>query len=55
MWIINTFNRLGMDLPIIIGEVLFYSTVSFNLIIFCAITKLLWDSIIDYCVDILQS
>ncbi|CAD8201522.1 unnamed protein product [Paramecium pentaurelia] len=55
MWIINTFNRLGLDLPIKIGEVLFYSTVSFNLIIFCAITKLLWDSIIDYCVDLLQS
>lgn len=53
MWIINTFNRLGLDLPIKIGEVLFYSTVSFNLIIFCAITKLLWDSIIDYCVELL--
>ncbi|CAD8124493.1 unnamed protein product [Paramecium sonneborni] len=55
MWIINTFNKLGLDLPIKIGEVLFYSTISFNLIIFCAITKLLWDPIIDYCVYLLQS
>lgn len=55
MWIINTFNKLGLDLPIKIGEVLFYSTISFNFIIFGAITKLLWDSIIDFCVYLLQS
>ncbi|CAD8122136.1 unnamed protein product [Paramecium sonneborni] len=55
MWIINTFNQLGLDIPIKIGEVLFYSTVSFNLIIFCALTKFLWDSIIDFCVYLLQS
>ncbi|CAD8210224.1 unnamed protein product [Paramecium octaurelia] len=55
MWIINTFNKLGLDLPIKIGEVLFYSSVSFNLIIFCAITKLLWDSIIDFCFYLIQS
>ncbi|CAD8204337.1 unnamed protein product [Paramecium octaurelia] len=55
MWIINTFNILGLDMPMVIGEVLFYSTVSFNLLIFCALTKLFWGSVIDYCADILQS
>lgn len=43
MWITNTFEKLGINMPVGFGEVLFYSIIALNLIIFTALTRLFWE------------
>ena len=41
--ILKTFEKLGINMPVGFGEVLFYSIIALNLIIFTALTRLFWE------------
>ncbi|CAD8171415.1 unnamed protein product [Paramecium octaurelia] len=54
IWIVNTLNLLGNTINIEIGDLFMYITISLNILFFCGISYLLFNSIVEFVLSINQ-
>ncbi|CAK88934.1 unnamed protein product (macronuclear) [Paramecium tetraurelia] len=54
IWIVNTLNELGIGFNIQIGDVSIYIIIPLNILIFCTISYLLFDSVVEQVLTINQ-
>ncbi|CAD8175995.1 unnamed protein product [Paramecium pentaurelia] len=52
IWIVNTLNLLGNTINIQIGDIFMYITISLNILIFCTISYVLFNSIVEFVISI---
>ncbi|CAD8177612.1 unnamed protein product [Paramecium octaurelia] len=54
IWIINTLNILEVDLDLKIGDFIMYILISFNIVVFSAISKYLFKDIVEFVLSLNQ-
>lgn len=52
IWIVNTLNILGINVNIEIGDYYMYIMISLNILIFCTISYIFFNSVVEFLLTI---